>query len=94
MKHCRNEAFAALPTNLNQEDRIKAEEAIHVALHNVMDMLEGFWRLESGTEHTVKYQLCVVVKDKSDKEVERVDITAGIDLPIGFWGWAKDGDFR
>ena len=94
MKHCRDEAFLALPANLNPEDRASAEEAVHVALHNVMDMLEGFWRLESGPDHTVKYQLCVVVSDRSDKVVESIDITKGIDLPIGFWAWAEEGDFR
>lgn len=93
MKHCRDEAIAALPTSMNEEDRLGAKEAIHIALHNVMDMLEGFWRLESGSAHTVEYRLHVVVKDSSEKVVETVDITKGIDLPIGFWGWAREGDF-
>ena len=83
-----------LPSNLSSEERTKATEAIHRALHNVLDMLEGYWRLESGPEHTVKYQLNVIVSDGSDAVVESVDITTGIDLPIGFWGWARDGEFR
>lgn len=94
MKHCRDEAIAGLPPSMAPEDRAHALEAVHVALHNVMDLLEGFWMLESGPAHTVKYQLSVVVMDQSQTMVEKADITTGIDLPIGFWGWAKDGEFR
>ncbi len=94
MKHCRDKAIAGLPPDMAPEDRASAIEAVHAALHNVMDMLEGFWRLESGPTYTVKYQLSVVVMDQRGTMVENVDITTGLDLPIGFWGWAKDGEFR
>jgi hypothetical protein len=79
---------------MKSQDKDKAIEAIHIALHNVMDLVEGFWRLESGRDNYVEYQLQVIVKDKSHNEIERVDIAAGLDLPIGFWKWAKDGEFR
>lgn len=94
IKLCRDQAIAGLPNNMNLNDREKAVEAVHIALHNVMDLLEGFWKLKSGNEHSVEYILQVLIRDKENKEVERIDISPGLDLPIGFWKWANDGEFR
>ena len=94
MKHCRDHAVNSLPAEMRPDDKQKAVEAVHIALHNLMDLLEGFWKLESGSEHSVEYVLQVLVRDKERKEIERVDITSGLDLPIGFWKWALDGEFR
>ena len=78
---------------MNPNDREKAVEAIHPALHNVMDLIEGFWKLESGKVHSVEYILQVLIRDKGRNEVERIDIAPGLDLPIGFLKWAQDGEF-
>ena len=66
-----------------------------IALHNVMDLLEGFWCTEAGPGQRVEYALSVCVKVASGEEtVERIDISpCMLDLPIGYWKW-KDGEFR
>jgi len=94
IKYCRDQAVNSLSNDMTAKDRANAEEAIHFALHNVMDLVEGYWKLESGKEHYVEYILQVLVRDKEHNEVERVDISPGLDLPIGFWKWAQDGEFR
>jgi hypothetical protein len=94
IRYCRDKAVEILPADMNANDREKAVEAIHIALHNVMDLVEGYWILEAGHEHTVEYIIQVLIKDKEGKDVERIDIAPGLDLPIGFWKWAQDGEFR
>jgi hypothetical protein len=94
IKYCRDQAVDNLPKEMNPDDREKAIESIHIALHNVMDLVEGFWKLESGENHYVEYHLQVVAKDKDHNEIERVNIAPGLDLPIGFWKWAKSGEYR
>ena len=98
MQHCRAEALkrvqsASVPAT-REEFRAQVEVAVDVALHNAMDLLEGFWRTEAGPQHTAEFALSVCVMDASQKEVERVDISPCLlDLPIGYWKW-KDGGFR
>jgi hypothetical protein len=61
----------------------------------MMDLLEGFWLLKSGDSHSVEYALQVRVRDTSDVVVESIDLSpAKLDLPIGYWKWARDGQFR
>jgi hypothetical protein len=98
MRHCRAEALKEVqsaPTPATPEEfRAQVESAVDMALHNVMDLLEGFWRAETGPKHTAEFALSVRVRDASRKEVERVDISPCLlDLPIGYWKW-KDGGFR
>ncbi|HWY77499.1 MAG TPA: hypothetical protein VN281_17910 [Verrucomicrobiae bacterium] len=98
MRHCRSEALksvksAALPTT-PEEFQTQVEASVDTALHNFMDLLEGFWRTEAGPNHTAEFALGVRVKDASRKEVDRIDISPCLlDLPIGYWKW-KDGGFR
>jgi len=94
IRYCRDQAVDNLPKDMNPDDREKAIESIHIALHNVMDLVEGFWKLESGENNYIEYHLQVVAKDKDHNEIERVNIAPGLDLPIGFWKWAKDGEYR
>jgi hypothetical protein len=63
--HSRDEALATLPSNASSKTKAAVVEAVDTALHNVMDMLEGFWRLEAGIKHTVELVLGVRVCDKS-----------------------------
>lgn len=98
MRHCRAEALkrvgsAPVPTT-PQEFQAQVEAAVDVALHNVMDLLEGFWRADAGPNHTAEFALSVCVRDASRKALERIDISPCLlDLPIGYWKW-KDGGFR
>lgn len=94
IKYCRDKAVANLPVEMKAGDKEKAIESIHVALHNVMDLIEGYWKLETGKDKCIEYNLQVVVKDKEHNEIERIDIAPGLDLPIGFWIWARDGEYR
>ncbi len=90
---CRNKAIENLPVNMTNVDKEKAIESIDIALHNIMDLLEGFWKLESGNKYSIEYLLQVVVKDKHNLELERLAINPGLDLPIGFWKWVKEDNF-
>ena len=93
IEHCRKEAIDDLPTDLSEELRTKCIYSIDTALHNVLDLFEGFHLLESGPDHRVEYALQVVITDKEHKEVERQEIT-GLDMPIGYWKWALDNEFQ
>ncbi|HEY5924578.1 MAG TPA: hypothetical protein VIV11_23025, partial [Kofleriaceae bacterium] len=42
---CRDEALKVIPTSATAAARASAVEAVDTALHNMCDMLEGFWRL-------------------------------------------------
>jgi hypothetical protein len=93
--HCRDEAMAEVPAHASPETRAAVEAAVDLALHNVMDMLEGFWPLSSGPSHSVEYVLQVRVRDAARKAVECLDISpCKQDLPIGYWKWARDGEFK
>jgi hypothetical protein len=95
IQHCRDEALAALPQDVPAELRAAAEAAVDTALHNLMDLLEGFWRLESGSSHSVEYALQVRIRDARDTVVETIEVSpAKLDLPIGYWKWARDREFR
>ena len=93
--HCRDGALAALPGDTTPEARATAEAAVDVALHNMMDMLEGFWSLRSGASHFVEYVLQVRVRDASGDTVESIDLSpCKLDLPIGYWKWAREREFK
>jgi hypothetical protein len=98
MQHCRAEALkavesAAVPTSA-EDFRAQVTTAVDTVLHNVMDLLEGFWPTQAGRDHRVTYTLSVCVSDMSRTPVERIDISPRLlDLPIGYWKW-KDGEFR
>lgn len=93
--HCRDEALATVPGNASPEIKAAVEEAVDTALHNVNDMLEGFWKLEAGAQHTVELALVVRVCDSDGNLVEAQEISpCKLDLPIGYWKWAQDREFR
>jgi hypothetical protein len=94
-KPFRDEAMEEIPADASPETRAAIEKAVDVALHNVMDMLEGFWPLASGPSHSVQYVLQVRVHDAARKAVESFDISpCKLDLPIGYWKWAQDREFQ
>jgi hypothetical protein len=93
--HCRDEAMATLPAGASPEMKAAVEEAVDTALHNLNDMLEGFWKLEAGPEHSIELVLSVRVHDSKRNVVEKLEISPGkLDLPIGYWKWARDREFR
>jgi len=94
MIHCRDEAMATLPPDCSPDTKAAVETAVDLALHNVCDMLEGFWDLESGPRHSISLQLNVQVRDSEDEIVESVEISpCQLDLPVGYWKW-RDREFR
>jgi hypothetical protein len=98
MQHCRAEALKNVETaevpKSAEEYREQIAAAVDRALHNVMDLLEGFWVTQAGSSHQVAYTLSVRVSDMRRKPIERIDISPGLlDLSIGYWKW-KDGEFR
>jgi hypothetical protein len=98
MQHCRAEALkvtmsSAVPASA-EEFHTHVAAAVDKALHNVMDLLEGFWPTQAGPNHHVAYALSVCVSDMNEKPVERIDISPCLlDLPIGYWKF-KAGEFR
>jgi hypothetical protein len=93
--HCRDEALSALTPDIPDSTRTLVQEAVDTALHNVMDMLEGFWPLSSGPHHSLEYVLQVRVRDETGNIVESQEISpCKLDLPIGYWKWARDRVFR
>jgi hypothetical protein len=95
IKYCRDEVVNKLSKDATENELKKITEAINTSLHNVMDLFEGYWKLKSGDDYSIEYVLQVVVKNKDGKELEKVILSPSkLDLPIGFWKWAVDGEFR
>ena len=93
--HCRDEAVGTLSEGASPDIRIAVEKAVDMALHNVCDLLEGFWRLEAGPKHAISLVLGVQVRDAQNQVVETQEISpCKLDLPIGYWKWAQQRDFR
>jgi hypothetical protein len=93
--HCRDEAMKTLSPDASPEVKAAVEKAVDTALRNVNDMLEGFWKLEAGPDHTVELALAVRVRDADRNLVETQEISpCKLDLPIGYWKWARDKEFR
>ena len=71
------------------------EKAVDTALHNLVEMLEGFWKLEAGPAHTVELVLGVRVHASDGNAVETLEISpCKLDLPIGYWKWAREREFK
>jgi hypothetical protein len=93
--HCREEAMATLPADASPELAAAVEKAVDAALHNVCDMLEGFWPLEAGPNHRISLALGVQVRDSENQVIEMQEISpCKLDLPIGYWKWAQERAFR
>lgn len=98
MRYCRPEALksvdpAKLPTS-GEDLQEQIAAAVDVALHNVVDLLEGFFPMDAGPNYKVSYALSVCVADLDGTKRERIDISPSLlDLPVGYWKW-KDGEFR
>ena len=87
MKHCREEVLAKLAPSSSTVPRSLAVEALDTALHNVMDLLEGFWPLDAGEGKQLELALHIQVT-KDGQIAEDVQISPSqIDLPIGYWAW-------
>lgn len=89
MRHCRSEAINGVPPGASVEVRRAVEEAVDTALHNVMDLLEGFWPLPAGKDLWAEFALHINVF-REDALVESQAVSPGkIDLPIGYWSWVE-----
>jgi hypothetical protein len=90
--HCRAEALKKA-ADASPETRQAVEEAVDLALHNAMDLLEGFWKTPAGEDCTAEFALQVNIRDKDRKMVESQAISpCKLDLPIGYWVW-RNGQF-
>ena len=93
--YCRDKALETVPAGASADLRAAVDKAVDVALHNVCDLLEGFWELEAGADHQISLALGVQVHDADDEVVESLEISpCKLDLPIGYWKWAQDREFR
>jgi len=89
IKHCREEALAKLKS-ATVVSRSQVVEAVDTALHNVMDLLEGFWRLDAGGGKQLELALHVLVTEEG-QTAEDVQVSPSqIDLPIGYWAWVEN----
>ena len=87
--------MATVPADTVPELKAAVENAVDTALHNVCDMLEGFWPLDAGPKHRISLALNVEVRDADNDVVETIAISpCKLDLPIGYWKWANDRQFR
>ncbi|HEY0987261.1 MAG TPA: hypothetical protein VGD80_09430 [Kofleriaceae bacterium] len=92
---CRDEALNTIPVTATAIARACAVAAIDAALHNVCDMLEGFWHLQIDPAHHIELALQVRVCNASGNIVETHEISpCKLDLPIGYWKWAHHREFR
>jgi hypothetical protein len=95
IQHCRDEAIATVADDASSDVKAAVEKAVDVALHNVCDLLEGFWKLRAGPKNTISLVLAVQVRDSTNEVMESVEISpCKLDLPIGYWKWAQDREFR
>jgi hypothetical protein len=89
IKHCREEALAKLKPG-TVVPRSDAVDAVDLALHNVMDLLEGFWLLDAGGGKQLELALHVIVT-KEGHTADDVQVSPKqIDLPIGYWAWVEN----
>jgi hypothetical protein len=90
IKHCREKALAKLASSSSMVPHSLAVEALDTALHNVMDLLEGFWPLDAGDGKQLELALHIQVT-KDGKVAEDVQVSPSqIDLPIGYWAWVDN----
>src|SRR4051812_47061192 len=75
--HCRDKAMATLPADASPEMKAAVQKAVDTALHNVNDMLEGFWKLDAGPEHSIELALVIRVRDANRQVVEKQEISPG-----------------
>jgi len=88
IKHCRDEALSKLElaTVVSRSDVV---DAVDTALHNMMDLLEGFWPLDAGGGKQLALALHVLVT-KQGQTAEDLQVSPSqIDLPIGYWAWVE-----
>jgi len=87
--------MAALPADAPPAVKAAVEKTVDTALHNICDMLEGFWGLKAGPEHTISLALGVQVRDAQNQVIETLEISpCKLDLPIGYWKWAPEREFQ
>ena len=70
MKHCRKEALTEIPEDASEEVKEAVTNAVDVALHNVMDLLEGYWRTPADDSIDAEFELKVNVLDEEQELIE------------------------
>jgi hypothetical protein len=87
--HCRSKALATVPRKATEDTRAAVRSAVDEALHNVMDLLEGYWPLPAGNGCTAELALHVNIV-RGGQLVESIAISPSkLDLPIGYWSWVE-----
>jgi hypothetical protein len=89
IRHCRTVAIKSVSDSSDTETKEAVEKAVDLALHNVMDLLEGFWPLSAGNDLRAEFELRVNVF-KENALIESQSISpCKIDLLIGYWSWLE-----
>jgi len=95
VRHCRDSAIQQAISKAPQELQAPIQQAVDMALHNLLALLEGFYCLESGPTHKLEYALHVIVRDSTGRIVERQQVSpCKQDLPIGYHKWSRHREFR
>ena len=75
VSHCRDEAIASISENASPDVKAAVNKAIDIALHNVCDLLEGFWPIEAGSDKRVSLALGVQVRNEANDVIETIEIS-------------------
>ena len=90
IQHCRQTALQTAGFGASAEARGAGEDAVDLALHGVMHLLEGYWKLPAGDGFSLQLELRVNVFRGLEK-VESVALSPGrLDLPVGYWTWVEE----
>ena len=89
IQHCRAAAIKSIPEAASSETRHAVEKAVDLALHNAMDLLEGYWPLPAGNGLLTEFALHVNVFDGERLVESQVLSPCKLDLPIAYWSWLE-----
>ena len=90
IRHCRQDALRSV-ASAGAEGRRAAEQAVDMALHGAMALLEGFWHLPAGEGLSAELVLRIDIT-RDGELVESQEISPSkLDLPMGYWSWVEKG---
>jgi len=95
MKYVRDKALQTLPEDTPETTKQAVAEATRVSLGAMMALLDGVYRCDVGSHHTIEYALMARVKDNSGSHIEEIELSPdGDGLGMGFTGWWQNEFWR